>query len=283
MQPPIKWVGGKRWITTFLRELHRCLKLEGVVEPFCGGCSVTLAIHPKRAILNDNSRDVINFWTQIKQNGLYMDIDITNTKENYEHIRDLFNQTPYGISSQSDVLKAQYFYYLIMTCYNGLCRFSKKTGFNTPFGNIKSPNIRGNLRSHQKWIENYQFIIDDFVNVINMSLVNDLLFVDPPYFKTFVSYSQTTFTYEDQVKLAKSLENVVCPTVTTNSYEPEIINLYKDAGFKVFCYMARRSVSCDASGRKPVREMIAIKNVDVFLFKELAKKHKIILMESDYV
>lgn len=283
MQPPIKWVGGKRWITPFLKELYNCMQLQGVIEPFCGGCSVTLAIHPKYAILNDNSQDVINFWQQIQGNGLYMTMDVINTKEHFEHIRDMFNKTPYGLSRKSDNLKAQWFYYLIMTCYNGLCRFSKKTGFNTPFGNYKTPNIRGNLRSHQKWIENYQFYIDNFETIIKLADKSSLLFIDPPYFKTFVSYSKNTFTFDDQVRLARSLYVTTAPTVATNSFEPEIIELYKNAGFKVFCYMARRSVSCESSGRKPVREMIAIKNIDVVLFKELARKHKITIMESENV
>src|SRR5579885_1705385 len=52
-RPPLKWAGGKRWQVPHLRELWRQHQHRRLVEPFCGGLAVTLALMPRRALLND--------------------------------------------------------------------------------------------------------------------------------------------------------------------------------------------------------------------------------------
>ena len=53
--PPLKWVGGKRWLLPALRELWQGHDECRLVEPFVGGMAVALGLRPREALL-----DVLN-------------------------------------------------------------------------------------------------------------------------------------------------------------------------------------------------------------------------------
>jgi site-specific DNA-adenine methylase len=128
-------------------------------------------------------------------------------------------------------------------------------------------------------ISNYEFTSIDYVELISrVKNVKTLLFVDPPYYKTFSNYSETPFTLEDQLRLATSLATSLVPTIATNSFEDEIISAYRSAGFDVFCYMARRTISRNGN-RERVKEMIAFKNIPTHLVQKMSKKHNIELIK----
>lgn len=278
MNPFLKWAGGKRWIANFCNDIFNEKSCNAVVEPFCGAGAVTLRIQPEFAILNDNNVHLINLWNQVKDNGLPVDISVDNTKENFLSIREDFNKR-ITLGDVNTPLMAQYFYFLNKTCFNGLSRFNKLGFFNVGFGKYKKPTLLMSFYEYQNVIENYNFVNLPFLDVISSANnKKTFLFVDPPYFKTFGAYSGTAFTLEDQLTLANSLRETIAPTIATNSFEPEIIEAYKEAGFKVFCYMARRTISRNGQ-REKVKEMIAFKNIDTQLVIKLSKKHKIEIFE----
>ncbi|MDT7924708.1 MAG: DNA adenine methylase, partial [Chlorobiota bacterium] len=66
LEPPLKWAGGKRWLVPYIRRLWAAHRHRRLVEPFCGGLSVTLGLQPERALLNDINPHLINFfrWLQ---------------------------------------------------------------------------------------------------------------------------------------------------------------------------------------------------------------------------
>src|SRR6202521_6231608 len=89
-RPPLKWGGGKRWQVPHLRPLwlpHAKMRL---VEPFAGGLAVTLGLLPERALLNDDTPHLINFYRWLLK-GLKTDLRMENNERLFYRQRTRFN------------------------------------------------------------------------------------------------------------------------------------------------------------------------------------------------
>jgi len=82
LRPPLKWAGGKRWQVPFLREYWTTHAGCRLVEPFCGGLAVAIALKPRRAVLNDINPHVINFYSWLKR-GLTIEEPMANSSRAY--------------------------------------------------------------------------------------------------------------------------------------------------------------------------------------------------------
>jgi DNA adenine methylase len=70
--PPLKWAGGKRWLFPQIAEIvAKNLSTANIksdfrlVEPFSGGLAIALGLNPKRALLADINRHLINFYQEV--------------------------------------------------------------------------------------------------------------------------------------------------------------------------------------------------------------------------
>ena len=74
MQPIIKWPGGKaseiQYIENIIPEYDR------YIEPFCGGGAVYFYLEPKKAIINDISENLTNFYKLIKNKNIQFKSDM---------------------------------------------------------------------------------------------------------------------------------------------------------------------------------------------------------------
>ena len=70
-RPFIKWVGGKSQLIEEISEKYP-QKIEKYCEPFVGGGAVLFDIlstkHPETVLINDINKELINTYTQIKNN-----------------------------------------------------------------------------------------------------------------------------------------------------------------------------------------------------------------------
>ena len=89
-RPPLKWVGGKRWLVPALHELWQGHTERRLVEPFVGGMAVALGLQPQRALLNDINPHLINFYRWL-QKGFVIGIERTYQREVYYRHRRQFN------------------------------------------------------------------------------------------------------------------------------------------------------------------------------------------------
>jgi len=256
LRPPLKWAGGKRWLIPKLAKIwkkHSDLRL---VEPFCGGVSVALGLQAEKALLNDVNFAVINFYQQIQQ-GLKLDISLENDEAAYYRHRTEFNRL--NQLGGADKTTAQLFYYLNRTGYNGLCRFNKSGGYNVPFGRYKTINYQTDFTPYQSVLAAWEFSNKDFEQLeVNE---NDFIYADPPYDVPFRQYAQQGFDWQDQVRLAEWLSAHKGPVVLSNQATPRIVQLYKELGFKLGYLDAPRRISCKASGRKAIKEVIATRGI----------------------
>ncbi len=250
--PPLKWVGGKRWLVPHLKALWEPHRHRRLVEPFCGGLAVALGLAPERALLNDINPHLINFYRWL-QRGLIIDMEMRNEADLYYHHRARFNRLlkeGKGHTREAAML----FYYLNRTGYNGLCRFNRRGEFNVPFGRHTRISYRRDFTPYVAALSRWEFTCMDFANLALEE--GDFIYADPPYDVPFRRYSRQGFSWEDQVRLAEWLARHPGPVVASNQATERILALYQGLGFHITLLNAPRRISCTGD-RRPAKEMLA--------------------------
>lgn len=258
LDPFLKWAGGKRWLLPTLLGLWMPHSSRRLVEPFCGGLSVSFGLMPRRGLLNDINPHLMNLYRQVADGmgagfGLY-----GNTEEQYYIQRARFNayaKTGRGATPSS---AAGLFLYLNQHGYNGLCRFNRRGGFNVPYGKRKKVTTVTNWMPYQEALSRWTLTCGHYSSV---SLdPSDFVYCDPPYDGTFADYSAGGFTWDDQVALVGWLAQHDGPVVLSNMGTERVVQLYVDSGFAVHSLKGRRSISCTGD-RTPADEVIATRNI----------------------
>lgn len=256
LKPPLKWAGGKRWLVPRLSPYWANYADRRLVEPFCGGLSVSLGLNPGRALLNDINYHTINFYRQL-QSGFVIESPMENDREFYLEQRKEFNWLTHNLES-SDKRKAELFYYMNRTGFNGLCRFNKSGKFNVPFGKYKTISYMRDFTEYQEVLSKWEFTWGDFQD---MDLApDDFIYADPPYDVEFRQYSQEGFEWDDQFRLAMWLSKHPGPVIASNQATDRVVGLYERLGFRVEKLMGPRRISCKGD-RTPAQEMLAFKNI----------------------
>lgn len=256
LKPPLKWAGGKRWQLRHLQPLWNAHTHRRLVEPFCGGLSVTLGLRPTSALLNDANPHLVNFYRWL-QRGLRIEWPMENEESAFYRARDRFNSLLSNGKAQSREA-AGLFYYLNRTGYNGLCRFNSRGGFNVPFGRYRTISYVSDFRQYRDLLADWSFTVGDVASVPIEP--GDFVYADPPYDVDFTQYSQGGFSWSDQQRTAELLAAHAGPVILVNQATRRIEELYRSLGFAVDYLDAPRRISCNGD-RTPAREIIATRNL----------------------
>jgi DNA adenine methylase len=256
LRPPLKWAGGKRWLVPHLRPIWERFSDRRLVEPLCGGLAVSLALRPKRALLNDLNPHNVNFYRHLKR-GLCLTLEMQNEESLYYRYRQRFNQLIEG-GEQTSVEAAQLFYYLNRTGYNGLCRFNRRGEYNVPFGRHETINYTRDLLPYSPAMRGWSFKTGDFERL--KLEPGDFIYADPPYDVEFTQYSKEGFGWSEQERLAEWLSRHDGPVVLSNQRTDRIVKLYTDLGFTLDEKPAPRMISCNGD-RTPAVEVIATRGL----------------------
>jgi DNA adenine methylase len=264
IRPFLKWPGGKyRLLERISLELAPGKRL---VEPFVGSGAVFLNTSYQRYLLADSNADLINLFRQLKRRGREFIEQCReyfgsayNCSERYYQLRNDFNRT------DDDERRAVLFVYLNRHCYNGLCRFNAKGGFNTPFGRYRQPYfperemLRFAARARRARIEHAAFR-----RTMERAVNGDVVYCDPPYAPlsptaNFTDYSAGGFGWAQQrevAELARDLANRGVPVIISNHATDEVRALYR--GAKLIEFPVRRTISCQHDKRELVSELLAV-------------------------
>lgn len=255
-RPPLKWAGGKRWQLPHLRPLWTAHAGRRLVEPFCGGLSVTLGLLPGRALLNDTNPHLVNFYRWL-QRGLRTRLRMENDEMLFYAHRQRFNALLRNGGAESDEAAAL-FYYLNRTGFNGLCRFNRQGEFNVPFGRYARIAYTRDFTPYQGLLAGWTFRHGDIEDVGFEP--GDFVYADPPYDVEFTQYAAAGFSWEDQVRTAARLARHPGPVVLVNQATPRIEDLYRRLGYTLRYLQAPRRISCTGD-RRPAREVMATRGV----------------------
>lgn len=262
--PFLKWAGGKRWLVNNYSDLfHK--DYNRYIEPFIGSGAVFFHLRPKKAIIADLNKDLINTYLVIKNDWqkLFKYLKVHQKKHSNEYYYEMRS-----LHYSDKIKEAAKFIYLNRTCWNGLYRVNLEGEFNVPIG-TKENVILGtdNFELISNQLRKVKILNYDFQRIVDMSDKDDFLFVDPPYTvqhnnNGFLKYNEKLFHWDDQVRLRDSLMKAKkrgVKIVLTNADHPSILNLY-ESDFDIIRVNRISKIAAKAEFRNSCNELIIRSN-----------------------
>ena len=293
-KPFIKWVGGKSQLLDEIREKYPS-KIDKYCEPFVGGGAVLFDIlscfQPKEVLINDINKELINTYSQIKNNcsgmieqlskiqTIYRNHSLDENKEFFYEKRNRYNELKVDGNDAENLEKAVLFIFLNKTCFNGLYRVNSKGLFNVPFNNAKNPLLcdEDNLKACSKLLQNVEMKVGDYKECKSFIDSDTFVYIDPPYrplsqTAAFTSYSENGFTDKEQIELGTfitEISNNGAMVLASNSdpkNSDENDNFFDDlySQFKIKRVSASRMINSNAKKRGAIRELLISNIASVF-------------------
>lgn len=278
LKPFLKWAGGKRLLLGLMSEYINKDTLNGhtYYEPFVGGGSLFLNLEHTKCVINDLNSEVINVYTQIKDNlpellEQLKCLSSQHNKENYYKIRMLDRQS--GFDNLDNVFKAARTIYLNKTCYNGLYRVNSSGYFNTPLGSYSNPRIfdEENLKAISEYFNSTDIKImnTSYDKVLNDASEGDIVYFDPPYDyeneNGFVAYVKEGFVREDLIKLKAVCDDLInrgCKVFISNNATSFVLETFRYGPYEIKYdkrhILANRNINSNPKKRNKVKEVLII-------------------------
>lgn len=262
MSPILKWAGGKTQLLSAITDRFP-LEYKTYYEPFIGGAALLLNVAPKKAVINDVNKQLVNLYVQIRDNVEEV-ISIVNaldsvicTPEFYYEMRDKYNQKL--ASEILDTECAAYMIWINKHCFNGLYRVNGKGLFNVPYNNNKQGKSisEENLKNISDYLRtnDVNILCGDFETACNTVTPDDFVYFDSPYVPEgetadFTAYTKSGFPYEEHVRLSnlfKKLDAQGTKLMLSNNDVPLVHELY--AGFNIQHLDVKRMINSNAAKR----------------------------------
>lgn len=292
--PFVKWVGGKSQLLEEIREKYPS-KIEKYCEPFVGGGAVLFDVlntfHTKEVLINDINEELINTYSQIKNNcermifqlleiqSIYKNHTTEENKDFFYTKRTRYNELKVNGNESDNLEKAVLFIFLNKTCFNGLYRVNSKGLFNVPFNNAKNPLLcdEENLRSCSKLLQNVEMKVGDYKECKYFIDDKTFVYIDPPYrpltqTAAFTSYSENGFTDKEQIELGTfitDISNKGAMVLASNS-DPKNSDENDDffdklySNFEIERVSASRMINSNAKKRGAISELLISNIASVF-------------------
>ena len=296
-KPFIKWVGGKSQLLEEIKEKYP-QNIEKYCEPFVGGGAVLFDIlstkHPESILINDINKELINTYSQIKNNcdgminqlselqTIYKSHTLEENKAYFYEKRQRYNELKVNGNDAENLEKAALFIFLNKTCFNGLYRVNSKGLFNVPFNNAKNPLLcdEENLRACSEVLQNVEMRVGDYKECKDFIDSNTFVYIDPPYrplsqTAAFTSYSENGFSDDDQKTLSKFIKEMITEKnakVLVSNSDPKntdvndnfFDDLYDKNHFQIKRVSAARMINSNAKKRGAINELLISNIASVF-------------------
>ncbi|MDD4971108.1 MAG: Dam family site-specific DNA-(adenine-N6)-methyltransferase [Paludibacter sp.] len=231
-KPFLRWAGGKKWL---LKELDKYVDINNYNsyhEPFIGGGAVYFHLSPRKAIISDSNKELIETYKVIQNNPEEVIKHIKSferSKEFYYFVRNK--------KYSNEFEEAARFIYLNQMSFNGLYRVNTNGEYNVPYGYREKYHFDyDNLLRVSLLLKNTVITHQDFEHSILNIKTNDLVFLDPPYTVThnsngFIHYNKKLFSLDDQYKLSdtiKKIKNIGAYYILTNAAHQTIREIFEN-------------------------------------------------------
>jgi len=196
MRTFIRWPGNKsKHIHKIIQYIPKDIKGD-YIEPFVGSGAMFLYLQPKRFIINDFNKDLINVWKSVKSNP--NDI-ISNFKEFGDVFHQLSNEDKkeYCKEKIHDIQLMEYntkrasLYMLLKLCVhcgflivNNKFRFTSLDSYvkKNVYSFLKDTCFKNILNVSKYLNENEGYIYNtDYKDILKNAKEDDFIFIDPPY------------------------------------------------------------------------------------------------------
>ncbi len=261
LSPFLRWAGGKRWLVPQILELLGEADISGYHEPFLGGGSVFFALRKTgRVYLSDLNKDLIEVYREVSSHPR----EVAELLSNYTNCATEYYAARADLPDDP-IQRAARFIFLNHTSYNGIFRVNLKGEYNVPYGSRKSVNMPDDdclVRASAR-LQGANLNDGDFESALSEVQPGDFVFLDPPYTVAhnengFVKYNQHLFSFEDQERLAITLERVVnmgAQFILTNAAHDSIDRLFSPLGRR-FTVSRRNSIGGKQAARGQADEYV---------------------------
>ncbi len=292
--PPIKSQGIKTKLVPWIHSIAPREFAGRWIEPFTGTGVVAFNIAPKHALLCDTNPHLVNFYQGISDGEITTEIVknhlekegarlLEKGESHYYELRERFNK----YYSPLDFL------FLNRAGFNGMIRFNKKGGFNTPF--CKKPyrftqayitKIINQVSyvSHLFTVNDFIFKCQSFEETISDACAEDIIYCDPPYIGRHTDYFNGWKEENEKLLfklLSQSKSRFILSTWHHNDYRENryIGSLWKD--FNVLTRAHFYHIGGNEKNRNPVTEAI-ITNYDTSIRnnREQKRQEQLMLLET---
>ena len=268
-KPFVKWAGGKGSIINDLVKLSPN-EFNTYYEPFVGGGALLFELQPKRAVINDYNKELMNVYSCIKDekkfNLMIKELDrheSLHSEKHYYEVRGL-DKNKKKFNKISDYKRAARTIYLNKACFNGLYRVNSSGEFNVPFGKKNKINTYDGINLGIIYYflnaNDIKILNEDFEESVKDAKRGDFIYFDPPYdsdTSTFNSYTENGFSKDEQRRLAKvfkDLDKRGCYVMVSNYNTKLVKELY--SGYNFHKVVAPRNIGAKAKDRGAVEEVI---------------------------
>ena len=268
-KPFVKWAGGKRQIIDKLKK-YVPDEFDTYYEPFVGGGALLFELSPKKAVINDYNKELMNVFNCIYDEDKFVKMcnelnhyEANHSEEFYFEIRNK-DRDKTKFNKMVDYKRAARTIYLNKACFNGLYRVNSKNEFNVPFNKKSKVNTYDgqNLGIIHAYLNfnDVKMMSTDFEEAVKDAKKGDFVYFDPPYDsekEIFTSYTETGFGKDEQKRLSevfKELDSRGCYVMLSNHNTSLINELYKDYHINVI--EAKRNINANGKKRGKVEEVI---------------------------
>jgi DNA adenine methylase len=269
--PPIKCQGIKSKLIPLIKRAVDWSFEGRWIEPFMGSGVVGFNIMPHNAIFADNNPHLINFYNAIAsgeingfkvRNFLEGEGEILSRcgKDYYYEVRARFNKTHEPLD----------FLFLNRSCFNGMIRFNRKGGFNTPFGHKPQRFSKGYITKIVNQVDyvyvmsrhsNWSFICQDYRETLKEISEDDFVYCDPPYVGRHVDYFDS-WDEENEQYLFETLSQSPCKFILStwhsNQYRKNVFLKTLWSEFQVLTKEHFYYVGAKEENRKPMLEALVM-------------------------
>lgn len=221
VRAPVKIQGGKARLAPFLRKnLNFDSKSQRWVEPFLGAGAVLLNMMPECALVGDINPHIVGLYRALQDDvitpaelaeHLQREGEVLHRRGEgyYYEVRERFNNS----ASSAD------FMFLNHTCFNGLLRFNRAGGFNSPFcrnPDRLTPSLITDIAVRLAHVQSvsksrdWTFKHQDWRRTLAEVDAGDYVYADPPYAGRHTTYYQG-WSEQDASELAVALRALCCP------------------------------------------------------------------------
>ena len=262
-KPFLKWAGGKTQLVPEL--LKRVPKTYNkYLEPFLGSGALFFALNPKKAVLNDSNRELIETYKVVQERPEELIILLKNHARNHSKAY-YYEMRAQPVDFTDPLAAAARLIYLNKTCFNGLYRVNRQGQFNVPIGSYKNPLIcdEKNILLCSQVLQGTELTSLDYRKFLEKYAEGgDFAYLDPPYipvseYSDFNRYSKEKFRLGEQVELANYYKDLVCRgvhAVLSNSSTELSHKLFQN--FQTGIVKARRAINKIGDRRNKIDEIV---------------------------
>lgn len=241
LDPPLRWVGSKRWLVDRLCPEIEALQPTVYVEPFLGAGAINLNLVSSCVrVIVDNNPTLMDMWRCIKELPESLIAALRRIEDQYGESEVGYFQARAKLNEMILaprmiwVERAAHAIYINARCFNGLWRTNKTGFYNVPFGEVKNPRkLEAELiLKYANRLAKAMIVTGDGIEVNwkDPGTQRIVVYADPPYDGTFADYTSDGFTWNHQVRLAAALRYYAesgATIYTTNADTERVREIYQ--------------------------------------------------------